>query len=800
MLGKMLGHARWAGVGIASLWTLLGGQVQPPAQAQTQPAQQTKPDTKQRSLVQPEAEPKVATPRREGKTYALLVGISSYRQDPPVTSLQFADKDAETFAALLGTPIGGELDSHNQIRLLTNEHASRAAIDDAIRDVASLHGTAANTLIVFVAAHGVYLTTEEDPETHRIIQRDPYILTYESNPQDAKTTGYPMADFRQMIAQQAEHFGRVLVFLDVCHAGNVAGIGGGTELEASVRRVFEGRAGELGVMLASHAKKFALESSNFGGGHGAFSYFLIAGLNGDAAQPGTTEITFANLAVYVVKYVSQFTGSQQTPDYVATDDDMVIVADTRKARLGLPPAQPLSDQEVRSLRSRHTRGLNPPAPSSNPPQAADAFEDAIQNGRLLPEDPNNAAQILAALRNDPNQTPADISQKQRRLEVALEDRGQDVLTRYLEGEEIPQIKADFERCSKLFEEAVRLRPAAEFDRSRALFCEGRARIFDRQYADAQRLLESSIQIDSERAYAYNALGIAYLEQIAHTGQGFEAAAGALHNAMRYAPYWAYPIHNLALVSSERGDYDEAIRLYQYAMSIAPRYSYLPYNLGLLYERLGDFANAAAWFEKARLVLETYGRKSGGAWPERARIWNALGTVARSEGREVRAQERFQKALADDPGDINARHNLALLLAKRRDFSQADALWLANIQTSPDFLPSRIAYALSLADRGQKRAAIDQYEEIVRTTPDYVGAHEELAKLYLLNGQPDRAVSEIHGALRRSPSNAALLELRGDAHVQLGEDQAARSDWNQALSIAPDRAFRMRVARKLRSLH
>src|SRR5580704_11318249 len=104
----------WFAFPIALLWA----QEQPP---------QPKPDTKPRSLVQPEAEPKATAPHRAGKTYALLIGVSTYRQDPPVTSLQFADKDAETLAALLRTPIGGELESQDQIRLLTNEQATRSA-------------------------------------------------------------------------------------------------------------------------------------------------------------------------------------------------------------------------------------------------------------------------------------------------------------------------------------------------------------------------------------------------------------------------------------------------------------------------------------------------------------------------------------------------------------------------------------------------------------------------------------------------------------------------------------------------
>jgi tetratricopeptide (TPR) repeat protein len=779
-------------LGFASLFTR--AQQAPPSSGQ-----ETKPSVTPRALIQPEVEPKPSSARRTGKTYALLIGISKYKQDPPVTSLQFADKDAETFAMFLRTPIAGGLESQDQIRLLTNERATRAGLDDAVRELASVHGTAENTLIVFVAAHGVYLKSEEDPDTHRVIQRDPYILTSESNPQDAKTTGYPMDEFRRMVAEQALHFGRVLVFLDVCHAGNVAGIGGGSDLEAVVRKVWEGRAGEFAMMLASHAKKFALESANFGGGHGAFSYFLISGLNGSAAPPGETSITFANLAVYVTKNVNEFTRSQQTPDYIATDDDMILVSDTRRQKLELPPAQPLSEQEVRNLRSRNVQGKIAPQPSAASQSPSDAFESALASGRLLPDEPDSASNLLADLSRDPNQTRESIRERERRLEVALEDRGQEVLSRYLEGEEIPQTQGDFERCGKLFDEAFRLRPDAQFDRSRALFCQGRARIFAGQYDDAQRLLDSSIQLDSQRAYAYNALGIAHLERIARTGQGFDEATNAFRTAMRYAPYWAYPVHNLALVASERGDYDGAIRLYEYAMAMAPRYSYLPYNLGLLYSRLGDFENASRWFQKAAQVLEANGSLHSGAWRERARVWNALGTVARSQGRDSKALEMFQKALEDDGNDRNARHNLALLLAKRRDFAKADELWRANIVEAPDFLPSRIAYAESLAQRGQGPAAIDEYERIAADKPGYVGAREAVARLYLEQGQASRALAHLDLALAQSPSNGALLELRGDAQARLGNNAAARTDWSHALDSALDRSVRGRLERKLGAL-
>jgi tetratricopeptide (TPR) repeat protein len=763
--------------------------------AQQTPPPDLDPATGKRSLIQPEATKKTEPgEKKPGKTYALIVGISKYQNDPPVTSLQFADKDAESFAGLLQKPIAGEMTGQDQIRLLTNEHATRAAIDDAVREISKDNGAPENTLVIFVAAHGIYLKTEEDPDTHKTIQRDPYILTYDSNPQDAKMTGYPMDDFRVMVAKQAIQFGRVLVFLDVCHAGNVAGISGGGELEEVVKKVWEGRAGDLGVLLASHSHKFAVESASFGGGHGAFSYFVLAGMNGAAASTGETSISFADLAVYVIKNVRDFTRSQQIPDKSSTNDDMVVIPDTTKPGMTMPPATPLSEQEVRQLRSRGVQTPNNPQGAAKATQSADPFDAALARGVLLPEEPGSAFNLL----NQPSQTTEALTDRQRRLRIALEDSGQQVMSKYLEGEEVPQTKAEFDRCARLFDTALQLDSTNTFDRSRSLFCQGRALVFAKQYDDAQRNLDQSIQLDSRRAYAYNALGIANLERIAGRGTGFDAASDAFRTAMRYAPYWAYPIHNLALTESERGNYDEAIRLYEYAITVAPRYSYLPYSLGSLYVRLGDFANARKWFDQARETLEQYSKPRNGAWPERARIWNALGTVARSQGREARALDFFQKAMADDPSDLNARHNLALIYAKRGDFTKADDLWRGNLDRDATFTLSRVSYAESLATRGQRREAIQQYERLVQDKPDYIAARESLARLYLAENDPSRALAELKPAIDQAPANPSLVELRGDIEAKLGDSASAKAAWQQALDASQTREAKTRIEKKLKS--
>jgi tetratricopeptide (TPR) repeat protein len=734
----------------------------------------------------------------KGKTYALLIGISRYEHDPPVHSLQFADKDAETFKELLTTPVGGGLDPVSQIRLLTNERATQAAIDDAVNNFAIPHASPDNTLILFVAGHGVYLKTEVDPDTHRTIDTQPFILTHESNTQDPNTTGYPMGDFQGMIAEQARHYGRVLVFVDVCHAENVESIrGSNPEL---FEKVFQSRYGDLGLMMATHAKESALESSNFGGGHGAFSYFLISGLNGAAAQPDADSVSFKQLSHWVSNQVYGSTADYQEPSGKAPNEEMIVVPNVHLPGIHLEPAKPLSRDDVRGLRGRHAVAAERTPSRPQEPQTADAWERALERGSLLPEEPDSAFRLLAQMRRDPNYPAPELLAREQRLHVALADRGQQIMSRYIDGEQEALKKPDFDRCARYFDEAFGLDPSANFDRSRALFCHGRALIFDGQYDAAEGLLKQSIGIDPARAYAYNALGIAELERSARkNGQGLQEAADYFRKAMRFAPYWAYPIHNLALLESELGRYDDAIHLYELAMSVAPRFSYLPYNLGLLYERLGDLPNAQRWFERARVLAEQFRPHFTGPWPERARIWNALGTVARSQRHTARAADLFRKALADDPEEANARHNLALILAGQGDVSGADKLWLANLALAPKFIPSWIAYAESLAARGSAPQAIDTYLQIIGDLPGYVGAREVLARLYLAQHQAPEALAQLDAALQRTSSDAALFELRGDAESALGREDAAKADWNRAATLAPDRAARSRIRQKLSGL-
>src|SRR5665213_2007266 len=281
-----------------------------------------------------------------GETYALLIGISQY-VSPTVPSLMFADRDAETFAEFLQTPRGGGLPKEH-ILLLTNGKATRAAIDDGLTTFLEGKAGAANTLILFVAAHGVSVPTEQDPQTRRVMLKEPYILTTESNPEETKTSGYPMAAFGELIAQEGQRFGKVLVYVDVCRAGNIKGLTGAPrELEPQVQDAFNRGKGDVGVLLATDARHDAFESELIGNGHGAFTYSVLDALNGAAVPSGEDRIEFYDLRHYVEDHVRLLTSGNQTPVYIETDPNMLISENLKeKAGIQLPPAQKIPMQRV----------------------------------------------------------------------------------------------------------------------------------------------------------------------------------------------------------------------------------------------------------------------------------------------------------------------------------------------------------------------------------------------------------------------------------------------------------------------
>ena len=699
-----------------------------------------------------------------GQTYALLIGVSKYQR--PELALQYAHADATTFAQLLQSPRGGGLPANN-VLLLTDAQATTAAVRNGFQDFLKRRATKNDTVIIFVAGHG----TVEIPGS-----RNAFILTYDSDPQDLTTTGLPMAELQSLFEEQLTKVGRVLLFVDVCKAGTIGTIQNNT-VNTNVQQLGDIQ-GDLFGLLASRPREVSFEGPQFGGGHGAFSYYMLKGLEGGADADGNKTVTASELIDYVNDEVPNATGNKQHPREFGAYDNAMRLSSTDQPGINLARD---SLRDPRTGEPLYLAQNQPPALSTQAQQALDRFNQAVAAGRILPDQPDNAFTALQALQAQ--LTPERFLITQNQLRVALENAAQIVLLKYLQGDQVPPVRDDFVQAARYMEAARQLTRESLYLEARDNFFNGRALLFDKRFAAASPLLEQAVRLDPGAAYSYNALGISYLEQAR-----FDEAIPAFRDASNRAQHWAYPLHNLALSYVETGDYDSAIRAYQKAIELAPEYSYLPYNLGFVYQRLNRYKDAERQYRIAMRIS-----------PDAAEPYNAIGALKAATNKPREAEQFYRDSLQRNPALLPARHNLAILLAadpNRR--AEVLALLRENLQRQPDFMPSRLSLAEILETSGDPQAAIAEYRAVIAAAPNYTAAHLALARL-LTPADPTGAVDQAMQALGASPNYFAAYEALGDAEAARGRNADARSAYQSALDQDPAAADRKRIAAKLARL-
>jgi len=700
----------------------------------------------------------------DARTYGLMIGISKYEKLPQNLWLQFADADAKTFSQHLASARGGGIPD-DQMVVLTNEEATTAAVRNAFQTFLRNRAGKKDTIFILIAGHGI------------VDNRGAYILTYDSDPQDLSTTSLPMSEIQSLVDDELSKVGRVVLMADLARTATLGNLKTAA-VGSAVEKLGEAQGEMLGLM-AARPRELSEEGMQFGGGHGAFTYALVRGLEGFADHDDDRFVSAGELTDYVRDSVPKLTNNKEHPRDFGNLAGVTKLSDLSKQGITLARFRSLYDS--RNGGPLLLAGADPQNAQLSPQasQDVDTFQAAVRARRLLPDQPNSAWDLIAKLRAE---LPAEqMFLQENALRVALENEAQQVLLRYLAGDQSPQTKNDFDAGSRYMEAAMRLTPESLYLEGRNDFFAGRGLLYDKQYPQAATLLEQSVRIDPGEAYGYNALGIAYLEQA-----DFAKAIPAFRDAARRAPNWSYPLHNLALAYVEAGNYQEAIRSYQQAMRITPQYSYLPYNLGLVYQRLNR-----------RREAETEYRLALSLAPDSAEPLNALGSLKASEGKSAEAEKFYRDALAKSPSLLAARHNLGLLLSglKGRQNEAIDA-WKQNLAANPDYLASRLSLAGLLGQTGDTAGAIEQYVYVIGVKPEYLAARMALAGLYLKANQPDLAIVQLRAAAKQDAQNASVWEQIGDAEKSLNHADAAREAYATALKLQVEKGDRKRIRAKM----
>src|SRR6266545_1910927 len=252
---------------------LLGVQIALFSHAPAQPSSPQRPNAQaqNRDLLVKEMRSGAALDGR-GKLWAVVIGVSRYKNLAPKAQLEFAHRDAEAFAAFLRSPNGGGFPS-SQLTLLTNQAATLSAVRSALGTTLPRSAEPDDVVVIFFAGHGVVEG-----------ERDGYLLAHDSDPQNLYATALQLSELNRIITERLKAR-TVILIADACHSGQLGWTSRGLADDIMINRFLEeiGKSGK-GVfrLLASRQDQRSYEGKNWGGGHGVFTWFLLEGLAGKA--------------------------------------------------------------------------------------------------------------------------------------------------------------------------------------------------------------------------------------------------------------------------------------------------------------------------------------------------------------------------------------------------------------------------------------------------------------------------------------------------------------------------------------
>ncbi|EME68837.1 hypothetical protein H261_16523 [Paramagnetospirillum caucaseum] len=229
--------------------------------------------------------PSRAKGKRHAKAVALIIGIDRYESAPRA---EYAENDANAFYDYATRALGVPSD---RIKLLTGAKARRLSVEKAVLAwVQPLVAPGKSDVYVFFSGHG--LASDDG--------RDQYLLPYDGDRALLAQSALKRKDvIDALVAAGARS---VTLFLDTCYSG---GTRGNDTLVQAARPILISVTEPdqpANVAILAAAGRDQLSSSLSGARHGLFSYYLMKGLEGEAAT-GDRSITTGSLETYLRQQV-----------------------------------------------------------------------------------------------------------------------------------------------------------------------------------------------------------------------------------------------------------------------------------------------------------------------------------------------------------------------------------------------------------------------------------------------------------------------------------------------------------------
>ncbi len=241
----------------------------------------------------------------------------------------------------------------------------------------------------------------------------------------------------------------------------------------------------------------------------------------------------------------------------------------------------------------------------------------------------------------------------------------------------------------------------------------------------------------------------------------------------------------ALESSSKGQYAQAILVYQQLLRLDRRDADAWYHLAELYAWTGSYDRAIVTFQDA-LVIHTKNTK----------LKTGLARVLRWMRRHDEAETLYRQVIADAPEDRDALEGLAEVCAQTGNFKEADLVIEHALRLYP--LDAELH-----KDKGNILAWQKQYKEAVASliraselSPNYTGAYATLGDVYFWMKSYSKAIDAYKKALALEPDNIEIHIMLARTYQRNGDQLMAIRHAKRARDINPVNAQADEILREL----
>ncbi len=596
-------------------------------------------------------------PAFKPNTYAVVIGISAYA-DPDIEQLEFSNRDATVFADFLMSASGGSVPRQN-IKLLVDSAATSGEVDKAIRWLKENSKKDDNVFFYF-SGHGALENVT--------MYKNGYLICY-NTPSAAFVNMALSIDYLNDVANTlaVEIRANVVMITDACHSGKMAGskfkgnyLVGEQLLAAKEKEI---------RMASCTPDQLSNEKKDWGGGRGVFSYHLVNGLQGGLADKNEDKsISLGELKNYMESAMAndpvlKSDGEVQTPVIKAEKMDFVmstvvkaeaikvqqLVRDDSVANVILLTAPPLpgdinlepEDQFFRLLKKENLEALTRDLKLDSIAAETIALTliNKLQTGQISESQKIKLEELKQQLSDKENLENFNIS-----ISRAITDKGQDVILRYLKGDEAELEKRRYYNAN-----------SSGYD------------IYTRMFATALKLSQGDKYLSNTTAVLLHYFtGVTLRLKIpltANPKQLIEQAFREQQKALALEEYAAYIYNELAILNQYKKEYKEAEKLFIKATQLSPRWAIPFSNLCGLYAVTGKL-------DKANIACQTADSLQAGL--QSVLINQAF--INEKLGNNLFAEELYRNAI-----NVNSRHflpfeRLAITYVKTTDYAQADSFF------------------------------------------------------------------------------------------------------------------------------